>query len=110
MLCIRFVHMCITDSVVHKCALVYKGESLLPIVLCCVIKVHWECCQVLTAIYTKCVLILYKLFLQYFYKNMNFPIVLCCDMNVYIPTKFNYNNRLSLYPYTKYDVCQCSLF
>ena len=39
MLCIRFVHMCVTDSIVHKCVLV-KEESLLPIVLCCVIKVH----------------------------------------------------------------------
>ena len=45
-LCIRFVHMCVTDSIVRKCVLVKEG-SLLPIVLCCVMKVHcilWECC------------------------------------------------------------------
>ena len=51
-LCIRFVHMCVTDSVVCKCVLV-KEESSLPIVLCCVMKMHcilWECCEVLTAI------------------------------------------------------------
>ena len=33
--------------------------------------------------YTKCVLILYKLFLQCFYKNMHLPIVLCCDMKIH---------------------------
>ena len=38
-LCIRFVHMCVTDSIVHKCVPV-KDESLLPIVLCCFMKVH----------------------------------------------------------------------
>ena len=80
-LCIRFVHMCITDSIVRKCVLV-KEESLLPIVLCCVMKVH---CILWLGFdsYTKCVLILYKLFLQCFYKNMHLPIVLCCDMKIH---------------------------
>ena len=46
--------------------------------------------------YTKCVLVLYKLYLQCFYKDMHLPIVLCCDIKIhcYIPTKFNYDNRL----------------
>ena len=32
--------------------------------------------------YTKCVFILYKLFMQCFYKSMHLPIVLCCDMKI----------------------------
>ena len=60
--------------------------------------------------YTKCVLILYKLFLQCFYKNMHLPIVLCCDIKIHCLYTINTTIGCDCIPYTKHDACQCSLF
>ena len=69
-------------------------ESLLPIVLCCESALHIMGMLLGFDSYTKCTSYLVQVILQCFTKNMHLPIVLCCDMNVYIPTKFNHDNRL----------------
>ena len=54
--------------------------------------------------YTKCVLILYKLFLQCFYKNMHLPIVFCFDIGTKDCLQINYGD--AVHCCTKFHVCQ----
>ena len=102
-LCIRFVHMCISDSIVRRRVPVKDGDIgkfITHSSVLCYVKVHGIIIMGMLLgfdSYTKCVLILYKLFCSVFtIKNMHLPIVLCCNMK---KTLFIYQQNLiiSLY-------------